>query len=824
MKVLNNFFDDTKLKHFIIWSCCLILSERSCAQNNVPIDSSFSKKLTLYHRANPTNLLFVHTDKTLYTNNETLWFSAYLVKSTPGSLKDHTVLSVAMVREDDHKVVLEAGYGMQYGLSHGSLTLPDSIRPGNYQVIASTNVQNTSGSPLAIFTQSITIKSAMEQDFSASLTLLDTTVTTNGVRVRLAVNIKNTDPKNKQRPIVEYSLGKGTKQSAVLTENTYTIQVPKTQLTNSEPILTTAVKYNNKMLYLSTRLPAVKPQKINVRFFPEGGSLVEGLESKIGWEAKTSNYLPIAVNAILLEDGKPMDTISTSSYGMGRFKVMPKAKSNYTLKILSNNFLKNDTVYQFPSVLQNGIVLQVPNAVINDTLRMSLFSKEVRMVRVIVHNYTEDFASFSVPTKPEGYKMAIPLPAIVKGLATVTILDEQGRPLAECLFFARYNDKITATAKSDKAVYGKKEKVILKLKLSDQTAKPIQGIVSLAVVQDNRIQSNKQQDIESYVYLNYDLGALPLDPMGRGFGNKDYLEDVFLIKSWRNYTWQAMMNTAIQDTTQHLKLPPIIAKVKYNDKELKSPVILAILRDSLSGLVTTEPDGTSILNPNQLLVTEGRKVLLSINKKINTGYTVEIDDPGKAANAVLAEHIDIPNRGIANSDQNSSDQVLKGLEKTIVLQTVTINAGKDNSLYGTDGPKTINSCGDYVCPYHILNCPNHYADPRNRAPVEGMTYYSTAGPGRVYAGCETDNPIDRVFRVNGIYKARQFYGVDTGPDGLLDLQYLSTLFWKPGIITSPKGEAEFSFYTGDISGKFRIVVQGVSQQDMIYGQSSFTVK
>ncbi|MBB2143930.1 hypothetical protein GM921_00405 [Pedobacter sp. LMG 31464] len=824
MKVSYLSFDKSKWKHFLILSYCLGISIFSYSQVNLPIDSSLSKKLALYQKAIPTNLLFVHTDKTLYTNNETLWFSAYLVKSTPESLKDHSVLSVAIVREDDRKVVLEASYGMQYGLSHGSLTLPDSIRPGNYQFIASTNVQNNTKRPLAIFTQSITIKSTMEQDFSASLTLLDTTVTNNGVRVQVAVNIKNIDPKNKQRPIVEYSLDKGTKQSAVLTENTYTIQIPKTQLTNGELVLTTAVKYNNKMLYLSTRLPAVKTQQINVRFFPEGGSLVEGLESKIGWEAKTSNNLPIAVNAILLEDGKPMDTVSTSSYGMGKFKVMPKAKSNYTLKILSNNFLENDTIYQFPTILQNGIVLQVPNAVINDTLRMSLFSREVRKVRVIVHNYTEDFASFSVSTKPGGYKMAIPLPAITKGLATVTILDEQGRPLAERLFFARYNDKITATAKSDKAIYGKKEKVILKLKLSDQTAKPIQGIVSLAVVQDNRLESSKQQDIESYVYLNYDLGNLPLDPVGRGFDNKAYLEDIFLIKSWRNYTWQAMMNTTIQDTTQHPKLPPIIARVKYNEKELKNPVILAILRDSLAGLVTTEPDGTSILNPNQLLVTEGRKVLLSINKKINTGYTVEIDDPGKVANTILAEHIDIPNRGIANTNQNSTDQVLKGLEKAIALQTVTINAGKDNSLYGTSGPKTINSCGDYVCAFKILNCPIHYGDSRNRAPVKGKTYYSTTGPSSVYLGCEMDKPIDRLFRTDGIYRARQFYGVDTSPDGLLDLQYLPTLFWKPGIITSAKGEAEFSFYTGDISGKFRIVVQGISQRDMIYGESSITVK
>lgn len=800
----------------------IFILNNSCAQKSILLADSVREKMLTYAKANPTNLLFVHTDKTLYANNETLWFSAYLVKSTPGSLRDHAVLSVALVRENDRKVMLDASYKMQYGLSNGSLMLPDSIGPGNYQFIASTNVQDRDGRPLAVFTQSLTLKSTAEQDFSASLTLLDTAVTRNGVRVQVAINLKNHT--KELSPMMEYGIGNGTRQAVTLNESTYTIPIPMAQLANDRPVLTAAVKYNNRTLYLSTPLPSIKPQQINVRFFPEGGSLVEGLESKVGWEARTSNDLPMAVSAILLEDGMPMDTIATSSYGMGKFKLVPKAKSSYALKISANNLLKNDTVYQFPAILQNGIVLQVPNAVINDTLRIGLFSKEVRKLRVIVHNYTEDFASFSVTTKLEGYKMAIPLPTIVKGLATVTVLDEQGRPLAERLFFARYNDGITATAKTDKAIYGKKEKVTINLKLIDQTARPVQGIVSIAVVQDNRLESSKVQDIESYVYLSHDLGDLPQDPGGRGLGNKAYLEDVFLIKNWRNYTWQAMLNTVMQDTTQHTKIPPIIARIKYNDRALKSSVILAILRDSLSALVATAPDGTVVLSPQQLLVTEGRKVLLSINKKINTGYTVKIDDPGKAANAILGQHIDIPNRGIAYSNQNSSDQVLKGLEKTIALQTVNINASRDNSLYGTSGPKTINSCGDYVCPFYILNCPIHYADPRNRAPVKGKTYYSTTGPGMVYLGCETDNPINRIFRVDGVYRSRQFYGVDTGPDGLSELQYLSTLFWKPGIITSASGEAELSFFTGDISGKFRIVVQGISAKDMIYGEHIFEVK
>lgn len=71
---------------------------------------------------------------------------------------------------------------MAQGLAFGSLALPDIIPPGNYQLIASTNVLGPDSLPLAVYTQSITIKSITQQDFTATLSLIDTVVTDGAVR------------------------------------------------------------------------------------------------------------------------------------------------------------------------------------------------------------------------------------------------------------------------------------------------------------------------------------------------------------------------------------------------------------------------------------------------------------------------------------------------------------------------------------------------------------------------------------------------------------------------------------------------------------------
>jgi len=780
-------------------------------------DEAILKKLDIYSKANPSNLLFVHTDKTIYTNNETLWFSAYLIKSETVNPKEHTILSVALMREDNRQVYLQDKYAMQEGLSFGSLSLPDSIPPGNYQFIASTNILDKNAKPVALFTQSLTIKSITEQKFSATLSLLDTVIKNGIVRVNVTVSIRDPDPKQKQKATIEYNVGKEASRSIVLNENSYIISVPAAQLSQAQPVMLTSVKYNNAVQYLSLKLPEIRSQGINVRFFPEGGNLSDGLESTVGWETKTTHDLPVAIRGILYKDDQPVDTITTNSYGIGSFRLKPESKSNYTLKVAANTFLNHDTICGLPKVLTNGIVMHLADAIINDTLRINLFSKEVTKVRVFIHNYHEAFGSIETEATPSGTKKSIVMPFIPKGIAIVTILDMQGRPLTERLFFAHYEQKTIAGIQADKQVYNKKDSAHVKIRLLDKDGAPVQGIVSIAAVQDNRIESSRQQDIESYVYLTHDLGYLPPDPQGRGFRNKNYLEDILLVKGWRRYTWQALMDSSPKDTVLQVQSPIIKGNVKYYDKPLKKPISLSIFRDTLFDLVTTESDGSFVLGRQKLLIREGRKIFLIANQKALNGYDIKVDDPFIPINQKLTDQVEIPNTGIAQSTQTSSGLQLKDLQRAIALETVTIKADKDDGfLFGVKHGS--NACGDYVCRYNILNCPNHPNEFDNTQPVEGKTYQ-----GRTYMGCMLTKH-EKVSDVRGIYLSREFYGVNMDSVGLTEPQFVSTLFWKPGILINEKGQTEFSFYTGDITGKFRIVIQGVSNKDMIFGEGDFVVK
>ncbi len=164
---------------------------------------------------------------------------------------------------------------------------------------------------------------------------------------------------------------------------------------------------------------------------------------------------------------------------------------------------------------------------------------------------------------------------------------------------------------------------------------------------------------------------------------------------------------------------------------------------------------------------------------------------------------------------------MKGFERAIQLKGVTISANKDNSLYKSHSFNS-NACGDYVCRYHVLNCPNHRDERDNRTPVQGEFYYEN-GSLIHYRGCfESEKKFN--YTIPGIYIAKEFYGSDYSEVSLSAPEYTSTIYWKHLVRINSTKETTLDFYTSDITGKFRIVVQGVTSNDVVYGESFFNVQ
>ncbi|WP_461486073.1 hypothetical protein, partial [Pedobacter sp.] len=164
---------------------------------------------------------------------------------------------------------------------------------------------------------------------------------------------------------------------------------------------------------------------------------------------------------------------------------------------------------------------------------------------------------------------------------------------------------------------------------------------------------------------------------------------------------------------------------------------------------------------------------------------------------------------------NNIDLFVKSNEKSIRLQEVTIT-GKNSGR----GLRGANACGDYVCSYGVFNCRNHYGDNNITQPIPGKVY-RIDGVSRAYPGCNvTDDNI--FFKTEGIHIHKEFY-VDSYKDPV-EPAYFTTLFWKYALVLDKNKEASLDFYSTDITGKFRVVVQGITDTQVIYGEKFFEVK
>jgi hypothetical protein len=123
---------------YLLWLLFLISPFILHAGSGLPPDRA-TKALSEYTFAYPQQKVFIHTDRDVYFEGESVWFQAYVVNAF--GLMPDTLSKVLYVEFTD-----QAGEHIAYlstrldqGVTHGSILLPDSLPEGNYQIRAYTN-------------------------------------------------------------------------------------------------------------------------------------------------------------------------------------------------------------------------------------------------------------------------------------------------------------------------------------------------------------------------------------------------------------------------------------------------------------------------------------------------------------------------------------------------------------------------------------------------------------------------------------------------------------------------------------------------------------
>ncbi len=616
-----------------------------------------------------------------------------------------------------------------------------------------------------------------------------------------------------QKPVdISYKYGQTYKKAKTNASGELIIEIPE-QENSSDPNVYAKLKYEKDSSFLNMTLPVTK-RKAQVGFYPEGGNLIQNIPCVLAWELKDQQLAMVSAKAVLYRNSEIIDTIETNSYGMGKFVLVPEAEAVYKIKLLHSAFA--DSNYILPPVLRTGLGITISDAVVKDTLVLRLINLAPQKIALRIHDFKETYIYNEMDIKSVHRSIKIPLADVASGLQTITISDSLGRPLAERLFYAHYDPATKINISTDKKIYAQREKVTLKLSLNQPDTL---AFVSIACVQENRLSSAFTTDIESYIKLKNELTTLPIAANGKGIRDKKYLEDMLMVKGWRRYTWQNVLESNASDTLKTYDSLALHLNIRKYEKAIKAPVELSIMKGNGIGFKKSDAHGDVKFANQELILQAGTKMQAIVLGKNQDSYSMKISDPYIKLNKDYVKSLYTAQTAVLSSIQNNTELTLKANEKVNRLREVKITAGGDHSLNYKRGA---NACGDYVCMFNILNCRNHYSDAGNRHPVVGQTYRNGMGAGMItYHDCKDEEKKRFIMPLPGIYTRMEFY-VDAHTEPL-EPAFESTLYWNYGIILKP-AEQELVFYTGDITGKFRIVVQGLTENDVTQEQYSFEVK
>jgi MG2 domain. len=280
----------------------------------------------------------------------------------------------------------------------------------------------------------------------------------------------------------------------------------------------------------------------NLRFFPEGGELVSGLESVVAFKATDQYGLPVSVSGLIKDNtGADVAPFQSTHDGMGRFVLEPQPGKTYTAEWTDEN--KQTYKTPLPPVKKTGVVLQTLQANNRQSfiIRRSQDAPANLKTLYILGYFNQQVVYKARLNMSESFMVSgsIPLDGIPTGILQLTLFDGDWKPQAERIAFVNKDDYFFSTKLVPALVNTQKRgKNILVIDVPDT----LRTNLSISITDEGVSKTDPDADnIVSHLLLGSDLRGYVHNPYYYFTGNDDtlkaHLDLVMMTNGWRRYKW-----------------------------------------------------------------------------------------------------------------------------------------------------------------------------------------------------------------------------------------------------------------------------------------------
>lgn len=298
---------------------------------------------------------------------------------------------------------------------------------------------------------------------------------------------------------------------------------------------------------MGTVIPASNSEPV-IQFFPEGGKLVTGVNSKVAFQATGADGTGTSVKGVITNnDGKRVAEFSTLHLGLGYFNFQPEAGKTYKAEVTFADGVQKTA--DLPQPNQSGAVLSINNEdadllKINVSCNKVYFDENQNKELFMIINSGTSVSSGRIKLAAPTFTTALKKSIFHTGIVQFTLFSPDGLPLAERMAFIGRPDLLKLAVTTDKPLFAPGEKVSVNIVSKNKADSLVSGNFSVSVIKEPQTESN-ENSILSWLLLNSDIAGKTERP-GYYFaqGNNESgtnLDVLLLTRHYRRFAWGKLL-------------------------------------------------------------------------------------------------------------------------------------------------------------------------------------------------------------------------------------------------------------------------------------------
>lgn len=609
----------------------------------------------------------------------------------------------------------------------------------------------------------------------------------------------------------------------------------------------------------------------DVQFFPEGGNLVNGLQSKVAFKINDKYGKGVECSGrIVNENGDSIASVQTFKFGMGNFVFKPETGHSYKAVIrFGNGVIVSKSL---PAAFDKGVTMSLQESTSNINVAVNE-NVDDRTVYLVAQTRGIVKKMVSAPLQNGAANFTINRNDLGEGITQLTVFNENRQPVCERLYFIFPAGNDSVQVQPDKETYGNRSRVNVDVRSQNIANR---ASASIAVYKIDSLQQFDDMKLGDYLLLGSDLKGSIESPSFYFSKDKDAaaaIDNLMLTQGWRRFDWKNIL----QDKAPSLVYEP----------EIKAHIVNAKIIDVRNGLAAEGIEcylsvpGTravflcNVSNDSGHVKFEMRnmygaaEVIAQTNSLRDSVYRIDVQNPfsEKYTNDSLARFYLPVNNPSTLTEQSVATQVQNiytgdrqrqftdaGFDTSMFYAKPDLSYLLDNYVRFTTMEEVLREYvqlvnvrkrgGKYHFDIYDNNSQRMLAtDPLvllDGVPVFDMDKMIAYDPLKVrqldvltrrfyfshsvydgilnfvtykgdLPGYELD-PKATVFDYESLQSQREFYS----PKYETDVQaashlpdFRNVLYWSPSLKLSNAKAAKVEFYTSDKTGKYVVVVQGI---------------